>query len=65
MCIRDSGKATAEFNIDKGTTSEDIKNPATSDSTQTIGWMGLISLSVIGIILVNLKKKREHISSSK
>ncbi|MFR1296951.1 MAG: hypothetical protein ACLSBH_16865 [Coprobacillus cateniformis] len=27
--------------------------------------MGLISLSVIGIILVNLKKKREHISSSK
>lgn len=59
------GKATAEFNIEKGTTSEDIKNPATSDSTQTIGWMGLISLSVVGIILVNLKKKREHISSSK
>lgn len=65
IIVSTDGKATAEFNIDKGTTSEDIKNPATSDSTQTIGWMGLISLSVIGIILVNLKKKREHISSSK
>ncbi|MBM6800376.1 hypothetical protein H7U28_16460, partial [Coprobacillus cateniformis] len=65
IIVSTDGKATAEFNIDKGTTSEDIKNPATSDSTQTIGWMGLISLSVIGIILVNLKKKREHISSLK
>ena len=65
IIVSTDGKATAEFNIDKGTTSEDIKNPATSDSTQTIGWMGLISLSVIGIIVVNLKKKREHISSSK
>lgn len=65
IIVSTDGKATAEFNIEKGTTSEDIKNPATSDSTQTIGWMGLISLSVVGIILVNLKKKREHISSSK